>query len=110
MDESPKRNPDMPFNRKTNTQALTPRTITAGLLLLTAFLVAFFFKTWCGMQCIRTGYNINEIMNRQQELINTQKRLKIELVHLNSEDVLMRLAKEKFGLTIPEPDQVILLP
>ncbi|MEZ4566711.1 MAG: hypothetical protein R2860_07000 [Desulfobacterales bacterium] len=62
------------------------------------------------MQCIRTGYNINEIMNRQQELINTQKRLKIELVHLNSEDVLMRLAKEKFGLTIPEPDQVILLP
>lgn len=110
MVESPKRNPDMPFNKKNHTETLTPRAITAGFIFLTVFLGAFFLETWCGMQCIRTGYNINESMNRQQELINTQKRLKIELVHLNSEDVLMRSAKEKFGLTIPEPDQVILLP
>ena len=100
----------MQFNRKNDTDRLTPQAITAGFIFLAAFLAVFFLKTWCGVQCIRTGYDINTAVNRQQELINTQKRLKIELVHLNSEDVLMRLAKEKFGLIVPEPEQVILLP
>lgn len=89
---------------------LSPRMIAVSFVFMSVFIVAFFLKTWCGVQCIRTGYAITDAMNKQQDLINIQKNLKIELVHLQSEEVLMTLAKEKFGLTIPKTDQVIIIP
>lgn len=100
----------MRFNRKSKPGLLTSRVIAVGFVFLSVFIVEFFLKTWCGVQCIRTGYDITYAMNKQQDLINIRKNLKIELVHLQSEEVLMTIAKTKFGLTIPEPDQVILLP
>ncbi len=100
----------MQVNRKVKSSSLTPRALAAGLALMAAFIAVVFFKTWCGMQCIRTGYQISDAEDRYQELVNTRKRLKIELVHLQSEAVLMSRARETFGLVVPEPNQIILLP
>jgi len=100
----------MKFNKKSKPNILTPRMIAVSFVFLSVFMVEFFFKTWCGVQCIRTGYELTDTMNKQQSLMNMQKNLKIELVHLYSPQVLVKTAKEKFGLTIPEPDQVIVIP
>jgi len=100
----------MKFNRKSKPNILTPRVITVSFVFLSIFIVEFFLKTWCGVQRIQTGYEITDAMNKQQNLMNMQKKLKIELVHLLSPQVLMKIAKEKFKLAIPEPDQVIVIP
>lgn len=100
----------MNLNRKSKPSLLTPRVVAVGFVFLSVFIVEFFFKTWCGVQCIRTGYEITDAMNKQQNLINMQKNLKIEMVHLRSPQLLMQIAKEKFELTIPEPGQVIVIP
>ncbi len=99
----------MKINRKSKPDIFTPRVIAVSFVFLSVFIIEFFLKTWCGVQCIRTGYEITDAMNKQQNLINIQKNLKIELVHLRSPQVLMKIAKEKFELTIPEPDQVIVI-
>ncbi len=100
----------MKFNKKSKPNVFTPRVIAVGFVFLSVFMVEFFLKTWCGVQCVRTGYAISDAMKKQQSLANMQKNLKIELLHLRSTEVLMKTAKEKFELTIPEPDQVIVIP
>ncbi len=100
----------MTFNRKSKPNLLTPQVIVVSFVFLSIFIVEFFLKTWCGVQCIQTGYEISSAMNKQQNLMNMQKNGTIELVHLRSPQVLMKIAKEKFELTIPEPGQVIILP
>jgi len=100
----------MKFNRKTKPNVFTPRVITVGFVFLSVFMVEFFLKTWCGVQCIRTGYAITDEMNKKQNLTNMNKNLKIELLHLRSPQVLKKIAREKLDLTIPEPDQVIVIP
>ena len=62
------------------------------------------------MQCVRTGYEITKASTKQRNLIITQESLKIELAHLQSPEVLLHIAQERFGLGIPGPDQVIILP
>lgn len=100
----------MNLNRKLQPKLLTPGVVLMGFIFLVFFVGEFFFKTWCGVQCIRTGYEISDALNKQERLINIQKNLKIELVHLKSPQMLMKIAKEKLDLTIPTPDQVIVIP
>lgn len=100
----------MQFNKKTKPNVFTPRVIALGFTFLSVFMVEFFLKTWCGVQCIRTGYEITNALNKEQSLANRQKNLKIELLHLRSPQVLMEIAKERFELSIPKPDQVIVIP
>ena len=100
----------MTVNRKSKPNLLTPRVIAVSFVFLSIFIVEFFLKTWCGVQCIQTGYEISVAMKKQQNLMNMQKNVTIELVHLRSPQILMKIAKEKFELTIPEPDQVIIIP
>jgi len=62
------------------------------------------------MQCLRVGYDISDAFNKQERLANIQKNLKIELVHLKSSQVLMKVAKDRFELDTPTPEQVIVIP
>ncbi len=59
---------------------------------------------------MRTGYEIAEAIVQQQQLLNIQENLKIELVRLQSPQILGKVAKEQFGLTIPKPDQIVVVP
>lgn len=100
----------MRTNKKSRPEVFTPKIFAVSLLFLSVFIVAFFFKTWCGVQCVRTGYEITKAANKQKSLMITQESLKIELAHLQSPEVLGHMAKEKLGLAIPGPDQVIIIP
>ena len=78
-------------------------------MLLIVFVVGFFFRTWCGVQCIRTGYEITESLHEQQKLLDMQKNLNIELSRLKSPQVLGKIAREQLGLSVPSPDQIIII-
>lgn len=100
----------MVHNRKKQPALFTPRRMLVTGLLLMVFLVEVFFRTWCGVQCIRTGYDISRALHKQKEMIDLGKNLGIELGRLQSPQVLGRKAREKFNLSIPEPRQVIVVP
>jgi cell division protein FtsL len=100
----------LPANRKAETAGGRPRIVRICLLLLLIFLFEFFLRTWCGVQCIRTGYEITEARHRQEELLEIQKNLKIELARLTAPETLHRVAEQEFGLRTPDADQVVVLP
>jgi cell division protein FtsL len=100
----------MKTNKKSRNNILTSRVVGVSFIFLSIFIVEFFLKTWCGVQCIRTGYEITNALTNRQNLICTQKNLQIELAHLKSPQVLGKIAKKRFGLTVPGPEQIIIMP
>ena len=82
----------------------------AFFIILLIFIFEFFLRTWCGVQCIRTGYEITAAEERQEELLEMQKSLKIERARLTAPQTLARVAEERFDLRTPEPEQQVVLP
>ncbi|MFO7839288.1 MAG: hypothetical protein R6X08_07305 [Desulfosalsimonadaceae bacterium] len=97
-------------NKKSPSTRLSPGLVRMFLLLLLIFLVEFFFHTWCGVQCIRTGYEITAAEKRQEELLEMQKSLQVELARLTAPQSLSRAAARQFNLRTPEPEQMVVLP
>lgn len=101
----------MTTNKKIRPTIFTPGVLAMGFVFLTLFIMELFFKTWCGVQCIRTGYDVTSAKKQQQDLKHMQKYLTIELVHLKSPQMLAKIVEERFEqLAIPEPEQVITIP
>jgi cell division protein FtsL len=88
----------------------SPIPVGIGVLLLLILMGEMLFYTWCRVQCIRTGYKITEEKKRNKDLINLQKNLQVELAGLKSPDRIGRIARERLGLIIPEPKQIIVIP
>lgn len=96
-------------NKKVN-PFITTRVISIGVCLVLIFIAGFFFRTWLGVQCIRTGYEKAGAIAEQQQLLNIRENLKIELVRLQSPQILGKVAGEQFGLNIPKPDRMVVVP
>ena len=96
-------------NKKAGENVFSGKTIAVLLILMMVFFGEFFFDTWCGVQCLRTGYEIADAGTRQEKLTDLQKKLKIELMRLQSPQRLRRLAQQ-YGLSIPEPDHIVVIP
>jgi len=97
-------------SRKTKSSRIPPGLLGIALLLLAVFMGAFFFHTWCGVKCIRIGYQISEAGQRQEELLEMQKNLKIELARLTAPQTLSRLAETRFELITPKTEQIVVIP
>jgi len=97
-------------NGKAPSAGITSRTVGIFLVLLFIFIFEFFLRTWCGVQCIRVGYEITEATERQEDLLDRRKNLEIELARLRSPNTLNRIAEPRFGLVTPKPDQIVVLP
>jgi cell division protein FtsL len=100
----------MSGNRKVKSPLLTGRTLLAGILLMLVLLAEVFFDTWCAVQCRRTGYEIVEAGRQQEELLETRRKLQIEMVHLKSPQVLGARAKTELGMITPKPEQIVRVP
>lgn len=100
----------MVANRKKKDSMLTPRAALAAFLLMLILLAGVFFDTWCAVQCRRTGYEIVEAGRQQEELMETRRKLQIELVHLKSPQVLGARARTELGMITPKPEQIVRVP
>ncbi|MBS3808762.1 MAG: hypothetical protein KGY38_01230 [Desulfobacterales bacterium] len=99
----------MTANKKSTQPVLTPRRISAGIILVLALVAEVFFDTWCGVQCRRTGYEIVEAQSRQEELLETRKKLRIERGRLKSPQILGARARDELGLITPKPEQIVII-
>ena len=97
------------MNKKIKPKLVSSLDIWLASALTVFFIIGFFFKTWCGVQCIRTGYEITTALQEQQKLLDMQKNLTIEWCRIKSPQVLGKTANEQFGLTVPLPEQIIVV-
>ena len=97
-------------NKKRGETLWTPRFAAICMILMLIFMAEVFFDTWCGVQCRRTGYEIEQARAQQNDLRTLQKKMQIERVRLTSPQALGQYAKNQLDLTTPSPEQVIILP
>lgn len=91
------------------TQAHT-RHLGLWILIMMLFMAELLLFTWGRVQCVRLGYDIAREETRQQDLMALQRNLKIELAHLKSPERIANIAKNQLGLSIPTPEQLIIIP
>jgi cell division protein FtsL len=99
----------MKSNKKRN-RVISPRVISIGMAMMLLLIAGSFVRTWLGVQCTRTGYDIARAISEQQRLTNIQENLKVELARLQSPKTLGKAAREQFGLDIPKPEQIVIVP
>ena len=79
-------------------------------VLMLLFISELLLYTWCRVQCIRDGYAISKATERHRQLVALQNKLKVEFAHLKSPERIAQIAKDRFGLTAPTPEQMIIIP
>ena len=84
----------------------------AGLwaLLMGLFILELFVYTWFRVQCTQIGYEINRATEIQKRQTALQNSLKIELARLKSPERIVKIATDKLGLVMPQPEQIMSLP
>ncbi len=76
---------------------------TGGIMLVSAFLA------WADLQYITTNYRISQAQETQKQLLDLNRKLRIELANLTTISRLERLAAE-YNMGAPQPQQVVKLP
>ena len=79
-------------------------------LLMGIFIAELFVYTWFRVQCTQIGYEINRAAETQKRQIALQNSLKIEMARLKSPERIVKIATEKLGLVLPQPEQIMSLP
>jgi len=77
----------------------------ASSLAVTASLI---FVAWAKMETVQITYEIDALMDIEEELAEEQRRLRSDLAELRSPQHLHELAPE-LGLAAPEPGHVIVV-
>lgn len=72
-------------------------------LILVAFALAF---AWTNYQAVQLGYTTSRLHQERGQLVELNRKLKVELANLTALDRLEQLAKGQLGLTPPKPEQI----
>ena len=79
--------------------------LVAFLLLLVAVLT----YVWSHVHFTELKYRIAQEVSQQEQLIEENRKLKVEIATLKSPQRLEAIGKEKLGMQFPERDQVLFL-
>lgn len=79
------------------------------LLGILSVVIVSIFYLWIRLEVIKLGYEISEASRYQMELIQENKRLKIELSNLKSPERIERIARENLKLHYPMGEEVIMV-
>lgn len=77
-----------------------------ALLILTAFFVAL----WVRIYFLEVGYRISSAHRTHEELVQDNKKLKLERAALRSPSRIERIVTAKLGMREPRPEQMVTLP
>ncbi len=80
------------------------------LFFLVILMGELLFYTWCRVQCVEAGYKISQEKKGWSRLMTIQKNLRVELAGLKSPERIARIARNEFGLVMPGPRQIIIIP
>lgn len=94
-------------SRRERKSSRTPRIVFASLLM-TAIIVAIGLLTvWSRLESVRLGYQITEQAKLNHNLIQENRRLRIEAAELKRPIRVLSLVRERLGLHLPQKGQVI---
>ncbi len=96
--------------KKKKNAGIGKKTALVWGMFLILFFFEIFFYTWCRVQCVKIGYEVDNEKIRYQKMLKEQSNLKIELARLKSPERIAWYARTKLGLTMPRPDQTIVVP
>jgi cell division protein FtsL len=85
-----------------------------SLWLIIVFLLAFLVPgtlvyVWLNVQTVSLSYDIAKAQRQKQELLEINKKLRIQLANLKSPERIEGVALTKLGLRPPEKGQIELL-
>ncbi len=79
--------------------------LVAGLV----FIGCSLFYVWSHQQIITLGYAISQASREEQELLQTNKKLRLELAALKSPSRIERIAMKELSLANPQKEQLIIV-
>ena len=97
----------MPARKKKTSRRL--KAIGMWMIILSLFISELLIYTWARVQCVNVGYEINKASRKNVELNAVKKNIQIELARLKSPERISKIAKERLSLTVPAPDQIIVV-
>lgn len=99
-----------PHSRKKQTKNKLPRGPLRYLILLLIFFVpGVLIYIWLHVQEVDLGYDIAKEQKQKRELLETNKKLRIQLANLKSPERIEGIALTKLGLRTPEKGQIEIL-
>ena len=87
---------------------LTPRQFVLISILFLIFMGSGIGYVWSNFEGTQIGFDLSRLQKREMELLELQRKLKLELAFLKSPQYLEEAAG-KASLQPSEPDQVILI-
>lgn len=87
----------------------TTRRKSLWVTIVVALVTELLAYGWCRVQCVKVGYEIASAHNRHARLEAISNELGIEKARLRSPKVV-RQAAVKRGLTMPQPEQILMMP
>ena len=77
--------------------------------IIAGLMVAVLFLVWLNLDNTRTGYEINKLEKKKNELINYNRILNIEISKLRSLERIESVAKTELNLTTPDKFETLAL-
>ena len=86
------------------------REMAALVCMSLVIMLAFFMFLWVRIYSLEIGYRISDDHRLNEELIQENKKLKVERASLKSSSRLEAIAVNQLGMSVPRPEQVVIIP
>jgi cell division protein FtsL len=80
-----------------------------GVILMTFFVPGVLAYVWLNVQTVNLSYDIARAQKQKQELLEINKKLRIQIANLKSPERIEGVALSKLGLKPPEKGQIEIL-
>jgi cell division protein FtsL len=99
---------------QTREASIPARGVDRSLVLVTLVVAAVFigcalFSVWAHHQVISLGYEISKANQEEQELLQLNKKLRLEIAALKSPNRIQGTAMRDLGFANPQKDQLIIV-
>ena len=82
------------------------RVIFQILFLLAFVAILSLGAIWCRVQVVQLGYDLNHLRQTQNNLLEEERKLRVELLTLKAPQRIERVALEKLKMQSPTPEQI----
>jgi cell division protein FtsL len=90
-----------------------PREVSRQLVLaavgIALVLIGSLFYVWYHQRIISLGYEISKAAQEEQDLLQANKKMRIELAALKSPGRIERMAQQELGFGKPQKEQLIIV-
>lgn len=99
-------------NRKVTPRHSTwGRAVVGALILVTAgVMLTSLIWAWTNLQIVSLNYQISQAQETMKQHLELNRKLRVELSNIKAISRLEKLAMETYGMSAPQPHQVIRLP